>query len=55
MHVRDLNFVLRLEIFMHTNEQLRASHLILGYNPVYISWQPFSQALLVDSPLPFIY
>ena len=38
-------------IFVHTNEQLRASHLILGCNPVYTSWQPFSQALLVDSPL----
>ena len=55
MHVRDLNFVLRLEIFVHTDEQLRASHLILGCNPMYISWQPFSQALLVDSPPPFIY
>ena len=33
-HVRDLNFVLRLEIFVHSDGQLRASHLILGYNPV---------------------
>ena len=51
MHVRDLNFVLRSEIFVHTDEQLWASHLILGCNPVYTSWQPFSQVLLVDSPL----
>lgn len=49
--MRDLNFVLKSEIFMHINRQLRASHLILGCNPVYSTWQPFSQALLVDSPL----
>ncbi|KAL0013011.1 hypothetical protein SO802_000080 [Lithocarpus litseifolius] len=51
VHVRDLNFVLRSEIFVHTDGQLRASHLILGCIPVYRTWQPFSQALLVDSPL----
>ena len=27
------------------------SHLILGVDPMYSSWQAFSQALLVDSPL----
>lgn len=51
VHVRDLNFVLRSEIFVHRDGQLRASHLILGVDPVYSTWQPFSQALLVDSPL----
>ncbi|KAK9990369.1 hypothetical protein SO802_025354 [Lithocarpus litseifolius] len=51
VHVRDLNFVLRYEIFVHTDGQLRASHLILGCTPVYRTWQPFSQAILVDSPL----
>ena len=51
MHVRDLNFVLRLEIFVHSDGQLWASHLILGCNLVYFTWQSFSQALLVDSPL----
>ena len=30
---------------------IHASHLILGCNPVYSSWQPFGQALLVDNPL----
>ena len=49
--MRDLNFLLRLEIFVHTDEQLRASHLILGVDPVYSTWQSFNQALLVDSPL----
>ena len=51
MHVRDLNFVLRSEIFVHLDDQLQASHLILGVDPVYSTWQTFSQALLVDSPL----
>ena len=26
------------------------SHLILGVDPVYCTWQPFGQALIVDSP-----
>ena len=51
MHVRDLNFVLRSEIFVHWDGQLQASHLILGVDPVYSTWQAFSQALLVNSPL----
>ena len=51
MHVRDLNFVVWLEVFVNFDGQLRASYLILGCNPVYFTWQPFEQALLVDSPL----
>ena len=51
VHVRDLNFVLRSEIFVHWDGQLRASHLILGVEPMYSTWQPFGQALLVDSAL----
>ena len=51
VHVRDLNFVLRSEIFVHRDGQLRASHLILGVDPVCSTWQPFSQALIIDSPL----
>ena len=51
IHVRDLNFVLRSEIFVHWDEQLQASHLILGVDPVYSTWQSFNQAFLVDSPL----
>ena len=44
--MRDLNFVLRLEIFVHLDGQLRASHLILGIDLVYTTWQ-----ILVDSSL----
>lgn len=51
MHVRDPNFVLRSEIFVHWDGQLRASHLILNIEPVYSTWQAFSQSLLVNSPL----
>ena len=51
VHIRDLNFVLRSEIFVHGDGLLRASHLILGVDPIYSTWQAFSQALLVDSPL----
>ena len=51
VHVRDLNFVLRSEIFVHRDGQLRASHLILGVDSVYSTWQPFSQALIIDSLL----
>ena len=51
VHVWDLNFVLRSEIFVYWDGQLRASHLILGVDLVYFTWQVFSQALLVDSAL----
>ena len=51
MHIRDLNFILRSEIFVHSDGQLQASHLILDVDPMYSTWQTFSQALLVDSPL----
>ena len=51
VHAKDLNFILRSEIYVHWDEQLRASHLILGVEPIYSTWQNFKQALLVDSPL----
>ena len=50
VHVRDLNFKLRSKIFVHWDGQLWASHLILGVDLVYSTWQAFAQALLVDSP-----
>ena len=51
IHVRDLNFILSSEIFVHWDGQLRVSHLILSVELVYSTWQPFKQALLVNSPL----
>ena len=40
VHVRYLNFMLRFEIFVYTDGQLRASHLILGCTLGYKTWQP---------------
>ena len=51
VHAKDLNFILRSEIYVHWDGQLRASHLILGVEPVYFTWQNFKQTLLVDNPL----
>ena len=51
VHVRDLNFIPKSEIFVHWDGQLQASHLILDVDPVYSTWQSLTQALLVDSPL----
>ena len=38
VHVRDLNFILRLEIFVHWDRQLQASYLILRLELVYSTW-----------------
>ena len=51
VRARELNFVLRSEIFVHYDGQLRASHLILGCVPSYTSYQDSSSALIVGSPL----
>ena len=51
VHAKDLNFILRSELYVHWDGQLRASHLILGVESVYSTWQNFKQALLVDNPL----
>ena len=51
VHSWDLNFMLRSEIFVHYNGQLRTSHLILECIPSYTSYQDPGQALTVGSPL----
>ncbi|KAL0003384.1 hypothetical protein SO802_017165 [Lithocarpus litseifolius] len=51
IHVRDLNFVIRSEIFVHFDSQLQAAHLILGHTLAYNSFQDPGQALTIDSPL----
>lgn len=38
VHLRDLNFVLQSEIFVHFNDQLWASYLILSCTPAYTSF-----------------
>lgn len=49
--MQDLNFVIRFEIFVHFDGQLRATHLILGHTPAYTSFQDPSHELTVGSPL----
>ena len=51
VRARELNFVLHLEIFVHYDGQLRASHLILSCVPSYTSYQDSSGTLIVGSPL----
>ena len=51
LRVRELNFILHSEIFVHFNGLLRVSHLILGCVPSYTSYQDSSSALMVDNPL----
>ena len=51
VNARDLNFILRLEIFVHYNGQLRASHLILGCTPSYTNYQDPGSAFLATHPL----
>ena len=48
---RELNFILHLEIFVHYDGQLRASHLILGCVPSYTNYQDSSSTLTIGSPL----
>ena len=49
--MQDLNFVIRFEIFVHFDGQLRATHLILDHTPAYTSFQDPSHELTVGSPL----
>ena len=51
VHVRELNFILRSEIFVHFVGQLRAFHLILGCVPSYTSYQDSSNTLMIGNPL----
>ena len=39
VNVPDLSKILKAEIFVHTDGQLRATHLILGYDPLSSSFQ----------------
>lgn len=48
---RELNFILGLEIFMHYDGQLKASHLILGCMPSYTNYQDSLGVLTVGGPL----
>lgn len=51
MQVKELNVILRFEIFVYYDGRLRASHKILGYIPSYTSYEDSSDALSFGSPL----
>ena len=48
--VLELNFLLRSEIFVSEDNQLRAAHLILGYKPLLRIYQDVGQALRAGNP-----
>ena len=50
VNVPRLNFLLRLEIFVSEDNQLRATHLILGYKPLSCIYQDAGQALRAGNP-----
>ena len=46
----DLTIILKSEIFMHTDGQLRATHIILGYDPISSSFQAPKYVTKVRDP-----
>ena len=50
VNVPELNFLLRSEIFVSEDRQLRATHLILGYEPLSRIYQDAGQALRASNP-----
>ena len=50
VNVPGLNFLLRSEIFVSEDNQLRAAHLILGYEPLSRIYQDAGQALRAGNP-----
>ena len=47
----DLNRLLRSPIYPHTEGQLCAAYLILGYSPVYRSYQATRKAITAKHPI----
>ena len=49
-NVQALNYLLRLEIFVNKDGQLRAAPLILDYEPLSLTFQDVGQAIKAGSP-----
>ena len=47
----DLTRILQSEIFLNTNRQLRAAHIILGYKPISSSFQSLKNVINAKDPL----
>ena len=50
MNVQALNYLLRSEIYVTEDRQLRACHLVLGYQPLTRSFQAIGHAIKAGSP-----
>ena len=50
MNVQALNYLLRSEIYVTEDGQLRAAHLVLGYRPLTRSFQAIGHAIRAGSP-----
>ena len=50
MNVSALNYLLRSEIYVHKDGQLRACHLVLGYRPLTRAFQAIGHAIRAGSP-----
>ena len=50
VNFKDLNQILRVEIFLHRDGQLRASHVILGYKPFTKRFQSPKNVIKVRDP-----
>ena len=50
MNVQALNYLLRSEIYVAEDGQLRACHLVLGYQPLTRSFQAIGHAIRAGSP-----
>ena len=50
MNVQALNYLLRSEIYVNEDGQLRVAHLVLGYEPLSRTFQDIGQSIRADSP-----
>ena len=50
MNVQALNYLLRSEIYIDEDGQLRVCHLVLGYQPLTRSFQAIGHAIRAGSP-----
>ena len=50
VNVPALNYLLRSEIYVTEDGQLRAAHLVLGYQPLSRSFQAIGHAIRAGSP-----
>ena len=50
VNIQALNYLLRSEIYVNEDGQLRAAHLILGYEPLSCAFQDVGHSIRAGSP-----